>query len=133
MEPTESDIIEYFNNVIMADKPFYKVYEMSNPASPEKPLKLVYRTRSDSEASQVAALVETNDELTPILRIKLIDNANLSFSLVQFGETEYDKGTLDERLKKLEEVQAHKKGLMWDYLNEFENYSNTIRELHRNF
>ena len=134
--PTNTEIVEYHNAVIMQDKSYYKQYKINNPLAEEphtiEDISIIFRTRADSEATQVAAYIEREDS-SPMMQIKRISDANLAFSLVQFGEVEYDKGTLDERLERINKFQAHKKGLLWDYLNEFDAHAEEIRELHKNF
>lgn len=120
----EMDEKLFYKNVILLETPFEKEYKLGD-------LPLILKTRTDADCKEAMEIVsgQTNN----IIAAKIMNDCALASSLVSIGERKYDKGTLTERLAAIYAMPLPKKLILWDYLDHFNTYVETIRKKYVNF
>lgn len=126
----KSELIMFHENVFLEDKPFLKTYEIK--LSDDKTIKVVFRTKTSEEANILIETVVGKAKADVDVMQKLQDY-NLAFSLYSFNDVSYDKGSLEERLQRIQKMQLPKKMTLWDMQKKFDTLVEEYRTKLINF
>lgn len=110
----------FIHDLVINGQSFTKKYNFTEDVI------VVMRTHKGYETSEVIKRTAKNDN--GLVMIQTMNDCNLAFSLVSINEMGYDKGTLDERLKIIEEFPTPKKSMLWNVLSKFNEYVDKLRK-----
>ena len=124
MEDKELDQVKFAAEVILEGKNFQKEYKA-------KDLTVLVRTRSGDELQQLIS--KMSDAQNPTVLTFVVNMHNLAYGLVKVNDTNYDKGTLEERLKIISSMPAPKINILVNILSKFDAYVEELRKEYDNF
>ena len=123
---SEDKFLSIFDETIMQDeKPITKVYTLGTHT-------VTIRTKTTEEFEHILNYMQGTDSNTPLMIYKM-NLAMLAFGLAKIDKEDFDKGTIEERIARINKMPIVKKDLLSDFLHEFETSIDDMRKKFKNF
>jgi len=127
IKPSQEELLAFYDTVFMREIPFTKKYKIGTKISVE------LRTRTFEESEKVVLQESSNENATGFSTVSNLNKGYLAFSLKSIDNKNFDSGTYEERLERINKMPLHKALTLLDCLSAFDGLCEKCRQSHLNF